>query len=152
MTKKIHGRHGARWLALQGLYDWGMSQRSVSQIEMDLLANEFYSKEFFQENPIKVSCDKSYLHELLVEVTRQKSQLDEMMQPYLDRKIQELSPVEHALLRLSFYELKNKLETPYKVIINEAIELAKRFGAQDSHRYVNGVLDKAAQELRQHEK
>ncbi len=80
------------------------------------------------------------------------SQLDEQIKPFLGRLPEELDPIEKAILRLATFELVQCIETPYKVVINEAIELAKSFGAQDSHKFINGVLDKAVKTLRKHER
>ncbi|MBS0287417.1 MAG: transcription antitermination factor NusB [Proteobacteria bacterium] len=143
MTKKVHGRHGARWAALQGLYAWQLSGVSISKIETDLHEGTFQEIEF--------SFDKPYLHELLSQISAQKSELDELITPHLDRPLNEVHAIEHAILWIAMYELKVRLEIPYKVIINEAILLAKQFGAQDSHKFINGVLDKAASQIRANE-
>lgn len=143
-TTKVHGRHGARWAAVQGLYAWSLSNGSIVRIEQDLNENIFHHGEI----PVKVSFDKGYLHELLSEITKQVDVLDEWIVPYSERTISEINPVEHAILLVAVYELKEKKETPYRVIINEAILLAKQFGAIDSHKFINSVLDRAARELR----
>jgi N utilization substance protein B len=92
--------------------------------------------------------DGAYFHEILHGVPRQKSEIDGAFEPLLDRPIAEIDPVELSILRLSTYELKNRLDVPYRVVINEGIELAKVFGATDGHKFVNGVLDKLAPRLR----
>lgn len=132
---KVHGRHGSRWAAVQGLYAWSFSHASIAQIEADL------NSEHFQISAIKVSFDKAYLHELLVGITAQISVLDELIVPHSERSLSEINPVELAILRVAVYELKEKKEIPYRVIINEAILLAKEFGAVDSHKFINSVLD-----------
>lgn len=147
---KVHGRHGARWVAVQGLYAWQLSGLSLSKIEADLLAKPFQLEKYHTEK-LDISFDKAYLHELLFAVQEQYDDLDQLMLPHLDRPINELQPIEHAILWIALYELKDRIEIPYKVIINEAILLAKQFGAQDSHKFVNGVLDEAAKELRARE-
>lgn len=154
MTNKVHGRHGSRWAAVQGLYAWSLSQAPIGRIEADLSDADFHAlpSEFGTKTaPIKISFDKAYLHELLTGITRQVSDLDELMAPHMERDIAEINPVEHAILRVAVYELKEKKETPYRVIINEAILLAKQFGAVDSHKFINGVLDKTARVLRENE-
>ena len=144
MSKKVFGRHGSRWAALQGLYAWTMTGASISQIEADLI-------EFKSESPNKderIAFDKAYLHELLHDISASISELDDLMAPHLDRDVAEMDPIEHVLLWIGIYELKQHPEIPYKVIINEAILLAKQFGGQDSHKFINGVLDKASKGLR----
>jgi len=78
-------------------------------------------------------------------------ELDVTFEPLLDRKLSELDPIERTLLRMGTFELRDRMDVPYKVVINEAVALAKKFGATDSHKYINGVLDKAARELREAE-
>lgn len=145
MTKKVHGRHGARWVALQALYAWQFSGASLSQIETDLIEGTFH---FEGDQTAKVAFDKAYLQELLLAIGNQSSELDALILPHLDRPLPEVHPIEHAILWVAIYEFQSRLEIPYKVIINEAILLAKQFGAQDSHKFINGVLDKAAKTLR----
>lgn len=146
MTKKVHGRHGARWAALQGLYAWQLSSVPIAKIESDLHDGTFQDQS--DTISIKFSFDKEYAHELLTQIAEHKDDLDELIVPHLDRPLVEVHAVEHAILWIAVYELKTRLEIPYKVIINEAILLAKQFGAQDSHKFINGVLDKAAMSLR----
>jgi N utilization substance protein B len=92
--------------------------------------------------------DLEYFHDILHGVPREKSELDDKFLPFLDRRLDELTPVELAILRLSTYEMAHRIDVPYKVVINEAVELSKTFGANDAHKYVNGVLDKLAQRER----
>src|SRR5699024_11474088 len=92
--------------------------------------------------------DRRYFHALLHGVPAQVGGLDEALRPFLDRPVQELSQVEKAILRMGAFELKERIDVPYRVVINEGIELAKVFGAEDSFKYVNGVLDKLARRLR----
>lgn len=134
---KVHGRHGSRWAAVQGLYAWWLANAPIAQIEADLNSQQF------QISTLKVSFDKAYLHELLTGITAQVSVLDELIIPHSERPLSEINPVELAILRVALYELKEKKETPYRVIINEAILLAKEFGAVDSHKFINSVLDGA---------
>ena len=95
-----------------------------------------------------VGVDGAYFHELLNGVLSNRGEIDELIAPCLDRPMDDLDPVELAILRLSTYELKQRLDVPYRVVINEGIELAKTFGATDGHKFVNGVLDKLAPKLR----
>lgn len=129
-------RRKARELALQGLYQWRVSRNEPQAIENQLRESELYP-----------AADDEYLRDVLYGVVRAESQLEAMIAPQLDRPSAELSPVEHAILLLAAYELCNKPGTPYRVIINEAIELAKSYGGTDGHKYVNGVLDKLAASL-----
>lgn len=129
-------RRKARELALQGLYQWRVSRNEPEAIENQLRESELYP-----------AADDEYLRDVLYGVVGAESQLEAMIAPQLDRPSAELSPVEHAILLLAAYELSNKPGTPYRVIINEAIELAKSYGGTDGHKYVNGVLDKLAASL-----
>ena len=131
----------ARRFAVQGLYEWQMTSNPVHEIEARTRAENAMHK-----------VDIAYYHELLTQIIRQASTLDELFKPYIDRELSALDGVELAILRLGAYELRDRLEIPYKVVLDEAIELAKHFGATDSHKYVNGVLDRLAQQLRQAEK
>ncbi|MBI2792399.1 MAG: transcription antitermination factor NusB [Gammaproteobacteria bacterium] len=151
MTKRVHGRHGARWAALQGLYAWQLSGVSVSKIEIDLHDGTFHFEPDNPDNKVNITFDKEYLHELLTNISMQKGELDELILPHLDRPIVEVHAIEHAILWIAIYEFRTRIEIPYKVIINEAILLAKQFGAQDSHKFINGVLDKAAKVIREKE-
>jgi N utilization substance protein B len=150
MNRRIHGRHGSRWVALQALYAWSLSHEPMAQIEEDLLAkNIVFTAE--GEEPLKISFDQEYLHELVHAISERIDELNALLEPHLDRPISDVNPIEHAIILIGIYELYNHLETPYKVIINEAILLAKQFGAQDSHKFANGVLDKAAKVARARE-
>ncbi|WP_263081876.1 transcription antitermination factor NusB [Endozoicomonas sp. Mp262] len=137
---KPSARRKARQLALQALYQWQMNQASLMSIELQFKADNDMSK-----------VDEGYFHLILHGVPRQLSHLDEAMSPVLDRSLEQLDPVELTALRIGCYELINHKDVPYRVVINEAIELVKRFGAQDSHRYINGILDKLAPRLRAEE-
>ena len=96
--------------------------------------------------------DLNYYHELLTQVVAQHDALDELLIPVLDRELNALDGVELATLRLGAYELRDHLEVPYRVVLDEAIELAKHFGGADSHKYINGVLDRLSSKLRETEK
>ena len=134
---KPAARRKARKLAVQEVYSWQLSQNTFSDIEAQYLTDTDTSK-----------VDVDYFLDLLRGVGSYYKSLDESIAPFLDRPIKELDPVELAVLRIAAFELRERLDVPYKVAINEAIELAKSFGADDSHRFVNGVLDKAVDSLR----
>ena len=131
----------ARRFAVQGLYEWQMTGNPVHDIEARTRADNAMHK-----------VDISYYHQLLTQVIQHVAALDELIKPLIDRDLVALDGVELATLRLGTYELRDRLEVPYRVVIDEAIELAKHFGATDSHKYVNGVLDRLAQQLRAAEK
>jgi N utilization substance protein B len=130
-------RRRAREFALQGLYQW-----LVNEAPADVLLAQLREQKDFAK------ADAELAEVLLRGVIDDASALREKLAAYLDRPIRELSPVEHALLLQSAFELSRQVQTPYRVIINEAVELAKSFGGTDGHKYVNGVLDKLAAELR----
>ena len=132
-----HARKRARRLALQALYQWQLSGLDLNKIE----------QQFLQEQDIR-RADVGYFSELLHKVPACLDELDKELVPHLDRGIEEVDPIERALLRLGAYELKFKLEVPYKVVINEGVNLAKTFGSEDSHKFINGILDKVARQLR----
>ncbi|CAI8166269.1 MAG: N utilization substance protein B [Pseudidiomarina mangrovi] len=134
---KPAARRKARKLAVQAIYSWQLSQNSMSDIEAQFLTDNDTSK-----------IDVDYFLALVRGVAGQSQTLDLAIEPFLDRPLNDLDHIEHAVLRLAAYELRDRLDVPYKVAINEAIELAKAFGADDSHRFVNGVLDKAINSLR----
>lgn len=131
----------ARRFAVQGIYEWQMSHNPVHEIEARTRAENAMHK-----------VDLNYYHELLVQVVQDHEALDTLLIPVLDRELDALDGVELATLRLGAYELRNHVEIPYRVVLDEAIELAKHFGGADSHKYINGVLDRLAQSLRQAEK
>lgn len=133
----IAQRKKSRTLLVQALYQWQISDYPVNAIEAQYRA----------DNTGKIDWD--YFHEIFTGVTSTAESLDESFSPLLDRDLSQLNPIELAILRIGTFELKNRIEIPYRVVINEAIELAKKFGATDSHKYVNGVLDKLAQQNRQ---
>ena len=130
-------RRKARRFAVQALYQWQMTGDNIGGIEAEFRTDNDMSK-----------VDVTYFHELLSAIPAHKSDMDDKIQPLLDRNIDELTPVELAVLRLGAYEMCHRIDVPYKVVINEAVELTKVFGATDAHKYVNGVLDKLAQRER----
>lgn len=131
------GRKKARRYALQSLYAWGVSGNTLSDIETDTL------REHAQEK-----FDTEYFHILLHAVPMHLESIESMMRPYLNRKLEEVGLIELTILRISIYELQERLDIPYKVVINEGLELAKTFAAPESYKFINGVLDKVARALR----
>ena len=144
---KPAARRNARHFALQAIYSWQITKDNVADIEAQFLSAERYEdeEEHLANEPYlrAPETDVEYFRDLLTGVVLNYQELDSKMRPYLSRPLQDLDEMEHALLRLAMYELCKREDVPFKVVINEAIELAKRFGAEDSHKFVNGVLDKA---------
>lgn len=130
-------RRSARSFALQALYQWSLAKTPVNEIDAQFRVNNDMS-----------DTDVALFSELLHKIPGSVAELDEAFRPFLDRPLAELDPVELNVLRIGAFELLHRLEVPYRVAINESVELAKVFGATDSHRYVNGVLDKLAQRAR----
>ncbi len=131
-------RRMARHYAMQALYQWKMAGASLNIIEA----------EFRVDNDM-TNVDVDYFHDILHGVPQHLSDLEESFRPFLvERALHELDPITQALLRMSAYELKYRIDVPYKVVINEAVALAKKFGAEDSHKFINGVLDKTASVVR----
>ena len=131
-------RRKARHYGLQALYQWTLSGASPSDIEA----------EFRVDNDFRHT-DGEYFSAVLRGVVHDVEGLESLFEPALDRTLDELDPIERNLLRLGTFELRDRIDVPCKVVISEAVALAKKFGATDSHRYINGVLDKVARELRQ---
>lgn len=129
-------RRKARTLIVQALYQWHISQSEPLEIEA----------QFHKQNGGKI--DWEYFSEVFLEIPKQQEMLDSHITPLLDRELKSLDPVERALLYLGTFELANRIDIPYRVVINECVELAKTFGATESHKYINGVLDKLAVALR----
>jgi transcription antitermination protein NusB len=134
-------RRRSRELALQAVYQWLVNETSIP----DLLAQLRDTKEYAQ-------ADDAFLVQLLNGVIERADALRVEFAPFLDRPADKLSPVEHAVLLLGTYELVACPDVPYKVVINEAVELAKSFGGTDGHKYINGVLDRMAPALRPHDR
>ncbi len=131
-------RRMARHYAMQALYQWQIAGSSINAIEAEFRTDNDMSK-----------VDVEYFHEVLHGVPEHLSELEELFSPYLvERSLDELDPITRALLRLATYEFKFRIDVPYKVVINEAVALAKKFGAEDSHKFINGVLDKTAADVR----
>lgn len=130
-------RTNARKCAVQALYQWQMAGQDLNAIE----------QHFVDEAMLK-GAQRSYFDELFRGVPKQLDVIDQALTGYVDRPVNAIDPVERAILRIGVYELLNRLDTPYRVILNEGINLAKCFGAEGSHKYVNGILDKVAQQVR----
>ena len=142
MNKPVHNtlaaeRRKARHYGMQALYQWHMAGASLSDIEAEFRADYDFSH-----------VDLEYFQALLHGVPACVDELDASFEPLLDRKLDDLDPIERTLLRMGTFELAERLDVPYKVVINEAVALAKKFGATDGHKYINGVLDKVAHQLR----
>ncbi|BFI95352.1 MAG: transcription antitermination factor NusB [Rhodanobacter sp.] len=137
----LAARSRARRRALQALYAWQLSGSHMNAV----------IEQFRHEQDMEVA-DLDYFEDLLHGVEQHVADLDAVLRPYLDREVAEVDPIERAALRLAAYELQHRPDVPYRVVINEAIEVTKRFGADHGHSYVNGVLDKLAAQLRSAEK
>ena len=124
-------RHRARAVALQALYAWKLGGGDLLEGWDD--------------------CDQAFAKQLISDVILKSEQLEKRIAPHLDRSLASLSPVERVILLIGAYELSERLETPFKVVLNEAIELGKSYGGTDGHKFVNGVLEKLARELRPEE-
>ena len=133
-------RRRSREFALQGLYRWLIAGGDAAAAEADVQEQEGFDK-----------CDRAHFDALLHGSIEQAAVLDAVLAKHVDRKTSLLSPVEHAVLLIGAYELMHCMDIPYRVAINEAVELAKSFGGTDGHKYVNGVLDKCVADLRPNE-
>lgn len=136
----ISERRKARDMILQALYQWSVAEQSVSEIDA----------QFHAENDME-KVDVEYFQEVLRKVIKDSGELDELFSDLIGRQLKELDPVTISILRLSSYELKERLDIPFKVVINEGINLAKKFGPAESTRFINGVLDRVAARLRKAE-
>jgi N utilization substance protein B len=130
-------RRRSREVALQGMYEWLLSGTEPAVIEAHMREQEGFDK-----------CDPAHFSALLYGCIEAAASIDALLARHVDRKTSLLSPIEHGVLMIAIYELQHCIDIPYKVAINEAVELAKSFGGTDGHKYVNGVLDKAAVDLR----
>jgi N utilization substance protein B len=122
---------------MQALYQWQMTGQDIQDVVDQFLTTQDVSR-----------ADIEYFQELLTKIPKEVDQLDAALSPFMERSMDQVDPVERAILRVSAYELIRRPDIPYRVVINEAIELTKKFGADQAHRFVNGVLDKAVQDLR----
>ncbi|MBC7984166.1 MAG: transcription antitermination factor NusB [Candidatus Obscuribacterales bacterium] len=131
------GRSVARKCAMQALYQWQLGAQAAEEIQQQFASSEDLD-----------GADKDYFGELLRECIARHEALDSALTTFIDRPLEQLDPVEHAILLVGMYELQERIDVPYRVVINEGVALSKRFGATDGHRYVNAVLDKAARAIR----
>lgn len=130
-------RRKARHYGMQALYQWHMAGASLNVIEAEFRSDYDFSH-----------VDLEYFQALLHGVPAAVEELEAILEPLLDRRLEELDPIERTLLRMGIFELRDRIDVPYKVVINEAVALARKFGATDGHKYINGVLDRAARQLR----
>ena len=139
MEKKVShkARHQARKFAVQAIYQWQLTGDDVNEILVQYLVDMNAKRN-----------DVDYFRELVLAVAQRATHLDELFIKYLDRPLDDIGPIELAILRMATYELNDRIDIPYKVVINEAVELTKIFGAEESHKYVNSILDKTAAKLR----
>lgn len=140
---KLTPRRRARECAVQALYSWAISQNSVEEIELVFHTDTFASEDPDTEGKI----DKALFTRIFRGTVASIDEIDRSLQPFLDRNPENVDLIERSILRMAAFELHFEQDTPYKVIINEAIEVAKAFGSDDSHKYINGVLDKLAPSL-----
>lgn len=133
-------RRKARYYALQAMYQWQLSETPLNELEADFLVNQ-----------IKGKTDVQLFKELIHAIPKHLDELDEQMIPFLKRPLNELDPIELAILRLGIYELIFRLDIPYRVSINESLELAKQFGSVEGFKFVNGILDQVAHRVRKTE-
>ncbi len=138
--KPSQNRRKSREIALKAIYRCMMNESDIKQVFLDMKDDPDYAK-----------ADEPYFKQLLQGVFDQQASLDTQITTFIDRALDELSPIEHAILRVSSYELIYDVSIPYRVAINEGVELAKTFGGADGHKYINGVLDKVAASARPHE-
>lgn len=136
-ARGTRARSIARKLAMQALYQWQLTQQSAQEI-----------KQQFLESEDSAGVDREHFEELLTSCIEQSEAISAALAPFLDRPLEQLDPVESAILMIGIFELQHRLDVPYRVVINEAVDLCKRFGATDAHKYVNAVLDRAAREIR----
>jgi N utilization substance protein B len=136
-VRSTRARSIARKVAMQALYQWQLTQQSPAEI-----------KQQFLESEESAGMDREHFEELVGGCIGGHEALEATLQPFLDRPLKQLDPVETAILMIGMFELQQRLDIPYRVVINEGVDLCKRFGATDAHKYVNAVLDRAARELR----
>jgi len=135
-----HARARARRYAMQALYQWDLSGTGLHEVRKQFLEGEDFSR-----------ADRDYFIDLINHVTEHVEEIDKNIAEYLDWPIGQLDPVERAILRIAAWELMRRLDVPYRVVINEAVQLCRKFGAEQGHTLVNSVLDRLAQKLRKHE-
>src|SRR5690606_19132912 len=136
-ARGTRARSIARKLAMQALYQWQLNAQSVQEL-----------KQQFLEDEESAGADRDHFEELVSGCIEHHQSITAALAPFLDRPLEQLDPVESAILLIGMYELQYRVDIPYRVVINEAVDLCKRFGATDAHKYVNAVLDRAAREFR----
>jgi len=141
MKQLISQRQLARKLAMIAVYQWQMTSNSYQDIYIGIQDDRDLSKDFRKS-------DAAYFQELVKYVMDNVKELDALILPLLDRKAEQLDQIEMAALRVATTELKNHPEIPFKVVVNESVNLTKKFGADQAHKFVNGILDKLARQLR----
>ncbi len=127
----------ARKLAMQALYQWQLTQQSAGEIKLQYLESED-----------SAGVDEDHFSELVGQCIDRNAEITGALTPFIDRPLEQLDPVESAILMIGMYELQHRLDIPYRVVINEGVDLCKRFGATDAHKYINAVLDRAARQIR----
>ncbi len=130
-------RKKARKLVLQALYQWQITGDSIAQVEAQFRTDNDFDK-----------IDAEYFKSLFQNIPKEVTEIDALITPFLDRPLADVDPIEINLLRMGTYEFKHRIDVPYRVVINEAVELAKQFGGTDGHKYINSILDKLALRLR----
>nr|CAA6800822.1 MAG: Transcription termination protein NusB [uncultured Thiotrichaceae bacterium] len=138
----IAKRRVARKLALIGAYQWIITQNEFQEIYLNFQQDKELASDFRK-------CDAAFFHQILSSVIKNPTPIEEQISPHLDRKLTQVDPIESAVLRIATAELLGNPETPYKVVVNEAVNLTKKFGGDQAHKYINGVLDKVATATRQ---
>lgn len=133
-------RRNARQYALQAMYQWQITSTPINELENEFLVHQ-----------IKKKTDLDFFKELIHSIPKHCDELDNLMTPFLKRPLHELDPIELAILRLGVYELLHRLDVPYRVSINESLELTKKFGSIEGYKFVNGVLDQVARKVRTRE-
>lgn len=138
----IAKRRVARRLAMIGAYQWLITRNEFQEIYLNFQQDKELAADFRK-------CDAAFFHQLLQAVINNPEPIETQLTPHLDRKLTQLDPIESAVLRIATAELLNNPETPYKVVVNESVNLTKKFGGEQAHKYINGVLDKVAAQTRQ---
>ncbi len=139
-SKNRISRHNARQCALQAIYQWQLSANPIKEIQA----------QFTQYHGTK-NVDLDYFSEVILGVEKHQQELDSAIEPFIERPIEDIDPIELAILRIATFELSHRLDVPYRVVINEALELVKRFGSAEGFKFINSILDRAAKVIRKDE-
>jgi N utilization substance protein B len=140
-ARGTRARSVARKLAMRALYQWQLTGQSAADINLQFLSSDDAD-----------GADREYFTELLKGCIGEAQKINEAIRPFIDRPLEQLDPVETGILMIGMFELENRIDVPYRVVINEGVDLCKRFGATEAHKYVNAVLDRAAREIRKAER